>query len=162
MTDGVNILIVDDTPAKVQALAAILEAPDLRIIAANSGEVALRLLLQHEVAVILLNVSVPGLDGFETAAIIRQRGNNSQTPIIFVTAYDRGETSIAHAYALGAVDFIFAPVVQEVLRAKVVVFVKFFPQDRRGPQAGRTPRTAGAGPDGGARGGQRRLGAESL
>jgi CheY-like chemotaxis protein len=126
----VNVLVVDDSPRKIMALSAILESPDLTILAAHSGEEALRLLLRHEFAVLLLDVSMPVLDGIQTAEIIRQRVGTSQTPIIFITAYDSNECNVAQAYALGAVDFIFAPVVPEVLKAKVGVFVDLFRKTR--------------------------------
>ncbi|PYE49389.1 sensor histidine kinase [Deinococcus yavapaiensis] len=119
----VNILIVDDDPAKRLALSAALESLGENLVQAESGRDALRLLLQHDFALILLDVRMPDMDGFETAALIRSRPQTESTPIIFVTAYDRAEADTLGGYALGAVDFIFAPIVPEVLRAKVGVFV---------------------------------------
>ena len=127
----VNVLVVDDSPSKVVSLKAILTAPDVHILSAQSGDEALRLLLRHEFAVILLDVSMPVLDGLQTAAIIRQRQETAQTPIIFVTAYDSSEQSVGKAYALGAVDFIFAPIIPEILVAKVAVFADLFRKTRQ-------------------------------
>ncbi|WP_045234104.1 ATP-binding protein [Deinococcus pimensis] len=120
----VNILIVDDTATKRTALRAALEPLGQNVVEAASGRDALRTLLADEYAVILLDVRMPDMDGFETASLIRSRPQTETTPIIFVTAHDRAETDMQGGYALGAVDFIFAPVVPEVLRAKVGVFVE--------------------------------------
>lgn len=119
-----NILIVDDQDAKRLALAAALEGLGQNVVQASSGREALRLLLQDEYAVILLDVRMPGMDGFETAGLIRSRPQTEATPIIFVTAHDRAEADMLGGYSLGAVDFIFSPVRAEVLRAKVSVFVE--------------------------------------
>src|SRR5436309_1719649 len=124
-TDESYILIVDDMPDKLLALRAILEGPGRRIVAALSGREALRCLLAQEFAVILLDVSMPDMDGFETAALIRQRKQSAQTPIIFVTGF-ADEMLVAQGYQLGAVDYIQAPPVPEVLRTKVGVFVELF------------------------------------
>lgn len=118
-----NILIVDDQDAKRLALAAALEPLGQNIVLASSGREALRLLLQDEYAVILLDVRMPDMDGFETASLIRSRQQTECTPIIFVTAHDRAEADMLGGYSLGAVDFIFSPVRAEVLRAKAGVFV---------------------------------------
>src|SRR6476620_4614976 len=126
MTDGqVNILLVDDRPEKLLALEAVLEDLGQNIVRAYSGRDALRCLLSQEFAVILLDVNMPGMDGFETASLIRQRPSTHDVPIIFVTAYG-DETHIAQGYSLGAVDYIHTPVVPEVLRSKVGVFVELF------------------------------------
>ena len=119
-----NILIVDDRPEKLTALQAVLDDLGQNIITANSGKDALRLLLKNEFAVILLDVNMPGMDGFETAALIRQRKSSEHTPIIFVTAISTSDNYIYKGYSLGAVDYIFVPIVPEVLRAKVSVFVE--------------------------------------
>jgi CheY-like chemotaxis protein len=92
---------------------------------ANSGEEALKEVLNQEFAVILLDVNMPGLDGFETANLIRRRKKSAHTPIIFVTAFN-DEVRMAEGYAHGAVDFISTPVVPTILRAKVRVFVELF------------------------------------
>jgi two-component system, sensor histidine kinase len=119
-----NILVVDDTPSKLVALEAILAPLGQRVVKAGSGREALRLLLREDFALILLDVRMADMDGFETAALIRQRRASEHTPIIFFTAFEQAELDMARGYSLGAVDFIFSPVVPEVLRAKAAVFVE--------------------------------------
>lgn len=119
-----SILVVDDNPGKRLALAAVLEQLNENVVLAGSGEDALRLLLHQEFAVILLDVQMPEMDGFETASLIRSRKRSEHTPIIFVTAYIRAETDMLQGYSLGAVDYIFTPIIPEILRAKVAVFVE--------------------------------------
>jgi signal transduction histidine kinase/DNA-binding response OmpR family regulator len=121
----VKILVVDDVPSKLVALAAILEDPGQSVIGVRSGREALRRLLQEDFAVILLDVNMPDIDGFETAALIRERKRTESTPIIFITA-DSDETHARRGYSLGAVDYILAPVIPEVLRTKVGVFVDLY------------------------------------
>src|SRR5262249_3581656 len=123
--DGVNILIVDDIPDKLLALEAALEELEQNVITARSGPEALRHLLEHDFAVILLDVNMPGMDGFETAMLIRQHRRCAQTPIIFVTAFS-DDLHTTRGYSLGAVDYILSPVVPEILRTKVKVFVDLF------------------------------------
>lgn len=118
-----SILVVDDNRAKRLALVSALEILKQNIVTAESGRDALRCLLDQEFAVILLDVQMPTMDGFETARLIRSRQQSESTPIIFVTAYSRGETDMVEGYSLGAVDFIFMPIIPEILRAKVFVFV---------------------------------------
>jgi CheY-like chemotaxis protein len=125
VVDKVNILVVDDRPEKLIALKVILEELGENIVTATSGREALRQLLQTDFAVILLDVNMPGMDGFETAALIRQRARSEHTPIIFITAF-HDETHASAGYSIGAVDYILAPVVPEVLRAKVAVFVDLY------------------------------------
>ena len=120
--DKVNILIVDDKPEKLLALEAVLEDLGQTIVRAYSGREALRALLNDEFAVILLDVNMPGMDGFETASLIRQRKSTEHVPIIFVTAFG-DENHSARGYQLGAVDYIQTPVVPDVLKTKVAVFV---------------------------------------
>ena len=122
----VNILIVDDDPTKRFALRSILEPLDENVVEAASGSDALRQLLREEFAVVLLDVRMPIMDGFETAQLIRQRPRSELTPIIFVTALDQAETDMGRGYDLGAVDFVFAPIVPAILRAKVTVFVELY------------------------------------
>ncbi len=119
-----NILLVDDRPSNLVALKAMLEQDGHELVLAGSGEEALRRLLKQEFAVILLDVQMPELDGFETASMIRSRDRTSYTPIIFLTAHDTDETHVTRGYELGAVDYIFKPIVPEILRAKVRVFVE--------------------------------------
>ena len=117
--------MVDDHPDKLVALEAILAELGQNVVKVGSGKEALRALLHGDFAVILLDVSMPVMDGFETAALIRTRPRCEHTPIIFITAYG-DETHVARGYRLGAVDYILTPVVPEVLRAKVSVFVELF------------------------------------
>src|SRR4051812_3972914 len=124
--DGkVSILLVDDRPEKLLALEAVLEDLGQTIVRAYSGREALRHVLNHDFSVILLDVNMPGMDGFETAQLIRQRKSSQHVPIIFITAMG-DEMHAARGYALGAVDYILSPVVPEVLRSKVAVFVDLF------------------------------------
>ena len=121
----VNILAVDDSPEKLLALSVLLAELGQNVVTADSGRQALRQLLRREFAVILLDVNMPGLDGFETAALIRQRESCEHTPIIFITSYG-DQTHAARGYSLGAVDYILAPLEPEVLKTKVMVFVELF------------------------------------
>lgn len=121
-----GILIVDDTPAKLVALEAILAPLQQNIVKASSGREALRVLLRQDFALILLDVRMADMDGFETAALIRQRRSSEHTPIIFLTAFEQAELDMARGYSLGAVDYIFSPIVPEVLRAKAAVFVELY------------------------------------
>ena len=121
-----RILIVDDNADKRLALASVLDNLGEHVVQAESGRDALRLLLSNEFAVILLDVKMPEMGGYETAALIRTRKQSQSTPIIFVTAYNRVETDMLEGYSLGAVDYIFAPIIPEILRAKVAVFVDLY------------------------------------
>ncbi len=124
------ILVVDDNAAKRLALRAMLAPLGHIITEADSGRAALRAVLRDTFALILMDVRMPTLDGYETAQLIRQRCQSGLTPIIFVTAFGRNETETATAYASGAVDFIFTPIRAEVLRAKVTAFVDLFVQSQ--------------------------------
>lgn len=124
--EKVNILLVDDRPDKLLALEAILDDLGQNLVKVNSGKEALRELLHKDFAVILLDVAMPCMDGFETAALIRKRINSEHTPIIFVTSLSDSENHIAKGYSLGAVDFILTPIVGEVLKTKVSVFVELY------------------------------------
>ncbi len=124
-SEPVNILVVDDVPEKIMAIEATLAELGQNIVKASSGREALRCLLKDDFAVILLDVNMPEMDGFETAALIRERKRSEHTPIIFVTAYN-DEAQIAKGYSLGAVDFISTPIDPEVLRTKVGVFVDLY------------------------------------
>jgi signal transduction histidine kinase/DNA-binding response OmpR family regulator len=120
-----KILIVDDLPEKFLAYEAILEDLGQTLVYAATGAEALKLVLRDDFAVILLDVNMPGMDGFEAASLIRRRRKSASTPIIFLTAF-ADEIRIAQGYASGAVDYISTPVVPEILRAKVRVFVELF------------------------------------
>jgi hypothetical protein len=128
MDDRVNILLVDDQPNNLLALESILGDTGENLVTAQSGSAALRELLHMDFAVILLDVQMPDLDGFETATLIRQRDRSKDTPIIFLTALSRSETNVFRGYELGAVDYIFKPFHPEILRSKVAVFVELFRQ----------------------------------
>ena len=123
----VPILVVDDNPAKRLALTSVLASQGYDIVEADSGLGALRCVMAQNFAVILLDVCMPIMDGFETAGLIRQRQQSEMTPIIFITSFERNEIS-TDLYAEGAVDFMFAPIPPEELRAKVSVFAKLFVQ----------------------------------
>ncbi len=126
--EKVNILLVDDQPNNLLALESILDEMGQNLVRANSGKGALRQLLDREFAVILLDVQMPEMDGFETASLIRERERSRDTPIIFLTALSRSETNVFRGYELGAVDYIFKPFHPEILRSKVNVFVQLFRQ----------------------------------
>ncbi|HEX8011269.1 MAG TPA: response regulator [Casimicrobiaceae bacterium] len=123
---GADILIVDDRPDKLLVYRTILEDLGANLYTAASGEQALKQVLEREFAVILLDVNMPGLNGLETAALIRNRSRSAHIPIIFITADFNDEQHVAKGYALGAVDYIASPVVPEILQAKVKVFVDLF------------------------------------
>jgi signal transduction histidine kinase len=120
----VNILLVDDQPANLLALEAMLQGLGQNLVKAESGRGALKQLLTNEFAVILLDVKMPDMDGFETAALIRERDKSRDTPIIFLTAADKTHTEAVRGYAVGAVDYLVKPVVPEFVRSKVSVFVE--------------------------------------
>jgi two-component system sensor histidine kinase/response regulator len=120
----VNILLVDDQPGKLIAHESILAELGQRIIKARTGDEALSQLLVHDFAVILLDVKMPNMDGFETASLIRQRPRYEKTPIIFITGYNTTDLDRLKGYELGAVDYLFLPIVPQVLKAKVSAFVE--------------------------------------
>lgn len=119
----VKLLLVDDDQDNLLALQAILEPLEQELMLAQNGIDALRLCLEHDFAAILLDVRMPEMDGFETAEMIRARKRSLQTPILFVTAY-RSDEQLFRGYNLGAVDFLFKPIVPEILQSKVNVFVE--------------------------------------
>src|ERR1700710_1098268 len=108
-----DILVVDDNPKNLVAIQTALGDLGARVQRAQSGSEALRLLLERDYALILLDVKMPTMDGFETARLIRARRRSAHTPIIFITASDRDDAEILAAYELGAVDFLFKPIVPE-------------------------------------------------
>jgi signal transduction histidine kinase len=120
----VSILLVDDKEANLIALEAMLQGLGQRLVRATSGRDALKQLLTQDFAVILLDVKMPEMDGFETATLVRQRERSRHTPIIFLTAADRTQTNAVRGYAVGAVDYIIKPIVPEFVRSKVAVFVE--------------------------------------
>ena len=124
--EQINILMVDDSPTNLLALESILQGPERNLVSAASGDDALRYLLDNEVAVILMDVYMPGLDGLETAEMIRGRDKSRNIPIIFLTADSTGGRHLSRGYSLGAVDYIVKPIEPDILRSKVAVFVELF------------------------------------
>ena len=122
----VNILVVDDRDENLMALEAVLSDPSYRLVRAKSGREALKEVLDQDFALILLDVVMPGVDGYETATLIRERPRSSKTPIIFLTANDFGVNYVFRGYTVGAVDYLVKPVPADVLRSKVAVFVELF------------------------------------
>ncbi len=127
--DRIMILLVDDRPENLLAYQASLAELDLELVFARSGTEALKHVLAHEFALVLLDVNMPGMDGFETASLIRNRRRSAHTPIIFVTAFP-DDVRATQGYAYGAVDYLQSPVVPEILRAKIKVFVDLFRMTR--------------------------------
>jgi len=127
----VNILMVDDEPANLLALEAVLEGLGQRLVRAGSGREALKHLMNEEFAVILLDVAMPVMDGFETARLVRQRDKNRLTPIIFLTAVGRTESEIFRGYEVGAVDYLLKPLVPEILKSKVMIFIELYNKTRQ-------------------------------
>ena len=124
------ILLVDDRDENLLALEAVLEPTGCRLVKARSGDAALRALLKDDFAVILLDVQMPGLDGFETAELIRARERSRAVPIIFVTAISKEQHHVFRGYETGAVDYLFKPLDPVVLRSKVEVFVESYERGR--------------------------------
>jgi PAS domain S-box-containing protein len=126
-----NILIVDDDVKSLTAMEALLAGPGREIVTAASGAEALRCLLRRDFALILMDVRIPDMDGFETATLIRQRERSRYTPIIFISAIDTLESDVFRGVASGAADYLFKPVVPQVLQTKVAVFVDLFQMNER-------------------------------
>ena len=120
-----NVLVVDDHPANRLAFRTVLE-PDYTVTVAEKGSQALELILENEYAVILLDVRMPGMDGFEVADLIRKQGRARNTPIIFLSAYDQNLTQMKRRYIAGATDFLSSPVDEELLKFKVAAHVRNF------------------------------------
>jgi CheY-like chemotaxis protein len=131
VTERVNILIVDDRPENLVALEAILGSLEHTLVRARSGEEALKALLTHEFALILLDVSMPGMDGFETASRIKRREKTRDIPIIFLTGLNSEPHHAFRGYAVGAVDYLAKPFDPWVLRTKVSVFVDLHLKNRQ-------------------------------
>ena len=127
----VSILLVDDEPANLLALEAVLGKLGQELVTARSGKEALRHLIQREFALIILDVSMPDMDGFETAKLIRERDKNRLTPIIFLTAVGKSEHEIFKGYQSGAVDYILKPFVPEILRSKAAIFIELYEKTRQ-------------------------------
>src|SRR5258708_13751165 len=124
----ISILLVDDQPHNVVALEAALAGVDCRLVTALSGREALRCALAEDFAVIVLDVHMPDMGGFEAATLIRARERSHSTPIIFLTADDRGGALVQEGYRLGAVDYIHKPFDAAILCSKVTFFLELFPK----------------------------------
>jgi two-component system sensor histidine kinase/response regulator len=127
----VNILIVDDIVHNITALEALLARPDIAVLVADSGTAALDLLLKHEVALAILDVNMPGMNGFELAALMRGSPRTSHVPIIFLTATAQDASRTFRGYEAGAVDFLYKPFDPRILQSKVDVFVQLEQQKRQ-------------------------------
>ena len=131
MSERAKVLLVDDRPENLLELEAILAPLNLDLVRANSGEEALRALLQADFALILLDAQMPGMDGFDTAARIKRRNRTKDVPIIFLTAFAEDPNSSYRGYVAGAADYIAKPFDPWILRAKVQVFVDLWLAGRR-------------------------------
>src|SRR5215468_1817853 len=142
--DKVNILLVDDQPAKLLSYEAILAELGERLIKAASAKEALEHLLKHDIAVILVDVCMPELDGFQLAAMIREHPRFQQTALIFISAIHLTEIDRLRGYEMGAVDYVSVPVVPEILRGKVQVLVQLYLQRRELARVNEAMSTANA------------------
>jgi hypothetical protein len=129
--EKIDILLVDDEPANLFALETLLAGEDYTLVQAASGPEALRCVLDQQFALILLDVRMPGMDGFETAELIRKRRQSAHTPIIFITATSSNESHVSQGYSLGAVDYIYKPIDPEILKAKVRIFAELHRKTRK-------------------------------
>src|SRR5258707_6267687 len=129
--EKVNILLVDDQPAKLLAYEVILKELGENLVVASSGREALEYLLKNEVAVILVDVCMPELDGFELAAMIREHPRFQKTAMIFISAVQVSDIDRLRGYEMGAVDYVPVPVIPEVLRAKIRVFAELYRKTRQ-------------------------------
>ncbi|MCX5741514.1 MAG: ATP-binding protein [Proteobacteria bacterium] len=130
-TPSIHILLVDDDARNLVVLAAILESPEYRLIQARTADDALRAVLTHDFAAIVLDIQMPDMNGLDLAQLIKQRKRSHDIPIIFLTAYLNEETDVLRGYGAGAVDYLTKPVNSEILRSKVAVFVDLFRKTRQ-------------------------------
>jgi PAS domain S-box-containing protein len=121
-----KILVVDDDPRNLIAVEEVLRSPGVQIVTADSGEAALRQVLQDDFAVILLDVQMPRLDGYEVASLIRNRPRSSRVPILFLTAFNKDDLHVFKGYSAGAVDYVFKPIEPLILKSKVDIFVDLY------------------------------------
>src|SRR5215216_621321 len=121
-----KILVVDDDPRNLIAVEEVLRSPGVEIVTADSGEGALRHVLKDDFAVILLDVQMPRLDGYEVASLIRNRPRSSRVPILFLTAFNKDDLHVFRGYSAGAVDYVFKPIEPLILKSKVDVFVDLY------------------------------------
>jgi PleD family two-component response regulator len=130
MSEKINILIVDDRPENLLVLESLLERSDLNIIKATSGNEALGLLIEYDFALTLLDVQMPGMDGFEVAAMMNKSSKTKHIPIIFITAISKDKHYLSKGYESGAVDFISKPLDPYILKSKVKVFLELYKQKK--------------------------------
>src|SRR3978361_102635 len=133
----VNILIVDDEPKNLTVLETVLDSPRYRLIRAESADAALLALLRHDFAVLILDVQMPGITGFELAQMIKERKKTSEVPIIFLTAYYNEDQHVIEGYDSGAVDYLLKPINPAILRSKVSVLTELFLKQRQLEDANR-------------------------
>jgi len=119
-----SILLVDDYAANILALEAVLAPLGHRLLRASSGEEALKMVLRHELALIIMDVQMPGMDGFQTASLIKTRDRSRHIPIIFLTAISKDAAHVFEGYAHGAVDYMLKPYEPQILRSKISIFVE--------------------------------------
>ncbi|MNM20536.1 Aerobic respiration control sensor protein ArcB [compost metagenome] len=124
--EPIHILLVDDRPENLLALEAVLESPQYKLVKANSGEEALKCLLRHEFAVIVLDVQMPGMDGIETAKLIKARDKTKDIPIIFISATSKEAEHLFAGYSAGAIDYMVKPFIPQILKSKIAGFVDMF------------------------------------
>jgi two-component sensor histidine kinase/CheY-like chemotaxis protein len=134
---AVNVLIVDDEPKNLMVLESVLDSPRYRVIRAESADMALLALLKHDFAVLILDVRMPGITGFELAQMIRQRKKTAEVPIIFLTAYYNEDQHVIEGYDSGAVDYLLKPINPSILRSKVSVLAELFLKQRQLEDANR-------------------------
>lgn len=134
-----NILLVDDHPENLLALEAVLDTPEYHLVRAHSGMEALRLLLKEPFSLILLDVHMPGLNGYETAALIRERPKTRDIPIIFITAVNKSDEDVEKGYSVGAIDYIIKPFDPDALKAKVAVLTGLHKKESLSPRAKTQP-----------------------
>ncbi|MBI1842571.1 MAG: response regulator, partial [Verrucomicrobia bacterium] len=124
------VLIVDDQPMNLNALEAMLEGTDCKVVRAHSADEALLLLLQHDFAAIVLDIKMPGVGGIELATLIKQRKRSQHIPILFLTAYMVDQPDVLRGYGVGAVDFLSKPIDAGILRSKIGVFIDLYRKSR--------------------------------
>lgn len=129
--DNINILIVDDKRSNLLAMEALLEAPDRNILKADSGDQVLSVSMVHDFAVILLDVQMPGMNGIETARLLKQNNKTKNIPIIFVTAINKERHQVVEGYETGALDYIFKPFEPVILKSKVNCLIEMYREKRR-------------------------------
>ena len=126
-----KLLLVDDQPANLVSLEAVLEGEGRTLIKAHSGQEALKILLKEDISLVLLDVQMPGMDGFEVAELMRQRKDTQTIPIIFVTAISKEKKYVFKGYQAGAVDYLFKPIDPQLLQSKVSFFLSLDQQKKR-------------------------------